>query len=49
MSRRVDLATGADKSTTGADKSRWVNLAARAKSRQVDASKWVDSSASKHV
>ena len=36
-SRRFDLAAGADKSTTGADKSRQVDLAARADtSRQVD-------------
>ena len=41
------LDAGGDKSTTGADKSRWVELAAIAdKSRQVDASKQVNSSAS---
>ena len=45
-----DLAAGADKSTTGADKSRRVDLAARTdKSRQVDASKRADSAASRHV
>ena len=48
-SRWVYLADGADKSTTRADKSRWVELAARAnKSRQVDTSKRVDSTASRH-
>ena len=45
-SRRFDLAARA-KSTTGADKSRWVDLAARTdKSRQVDASKRVHSAES---
>ena len=49
-SRWVDLAAGADKSTTGANKFRWVELAARAdKSRQVDASKQVYSTASRHI
>ena len=42
MSRWVVFAAGADKSTTGADKSRQVDSSKRVNSLPLDTSRWVD-------